>query len=88
MSYRRERNTSYAHTEIYIIFYVCHLTRSVFSRTKRVILEITMHLTAVVLILVVTGIAKGNLRFSISPLRRLTPTQRDLSQFRGKQTLI
>lgn len=35
----------------------------VFCRTKGVFLEITMHLTAVVLILSVTSIVKGNLRF-------------------------
>lgn len=35
----------------------------VFCRTKGVFLEITMHLTAVVLILSVTNIVKGNLRF-------------------------
>lgn len=43
----------------------CDLTRFMFCRTKKrgVLLEITMHLAAVVLILVVAGIAKGNLRF-------------------------
>lgn len=40
-----------------------------------------MHRTAVVLILVVTGIAEGNLRFLISPLGHLIKTQTHTHRF-------